>query len=348
MRHALDPDLTMGLWFGHTVNWGAVKRGLAAIKDREKRLVELRKILEKHPDDPAGRNLLVAVLFDNDEIDEARAEATRLKRDGLATPVTLAILCDLQAAAGMEEEARRSCSELVEFRSEDPLARQRLGDLFLRHGWYGAAYRQYRTLVEVLGGAEPAAQLRLAAAAAGMGKIDEALRIERKVAAGEGEPGPDDPRRWARLHSAVKLSRMILAAEPAEKDKVKALTRSLKRTQVAGTPTTMVVLVWEDLEAALELVAQVGDEPFSVADRVASPWTGLMMLDVGESPPADLELSVKLRSAKLKRAVGFSLITITWDGKRFTLEEQKGELPAESDELALAEPAPAEAATEEG
>jgi len=344
MRHALDPDLTMGLWYGHTVNWGAVKRGLVAIKDPDKRLTELRKILEKHPDDPAGRNILVAVLFENEKYDEARAEASRLKRDGLATPVTLAILCDLQADAGHENEARRSCSELVEFNSEDPLARQRLGDLFLRHGWYGAAYRQYRTLVEVLGSTKPSAMLRLAAAAAGMGKIDEALRIERKVAAGEGEPGPDDPRRWARLHSAVRLSKMILQAQAgSEQDKVKALTRSLKRTQVAGTPTTMVVLVWEDLESVLELLAEVDDKPFAVADRVVSPWTGLMMLDVGELPPAELELSVKLRSAKLKRAVGFSLITITWDGKNFTLDEKRGELPADTDEFAFAEP-PAEVA----
>jgi hypothetical protein len=108
----------------------------------------------------------------------------------------------------------------------------------------------------------------------------------------------------------------------------------------------MVVLVWEDLEAVLELVAEVDGEPFAVADRVASPWTGLMMLDIGESPPAELELAVELRSAKLKRAVGFSLVTITWDGKSFTLDEKRGELPADSDEYAFAEP-PAEVADDD-
>jgi tetratricopeptide (TPR) repeat protein len=348
MRHALDPDLTMGLWFGHPVNWGAVKRGLIAIKEPAKRLEELRKIMEKHPSDPAGRNLLVATLFDAGENDDARAEAARLRRDGLANPVTLAILCDLQAAAGLEDDAQRSCSELVEFNADDTTARQRLGDLFLRHGWYGAAYRQYRTLVDVLGGSEPAAQLRLAAAAAGMGKVDEALRIERKVSSGDGEPGPADPRRWARLHSAVRLSRMILEAGAGDGDKIKALERSLKRTQVAGTPTTLVVLVWEDLEAVLELVAEVDDEPFAVSDRVVSPGTGLMMLDVGETPPEGLELGIKLRSGKLKRAVGYSLVTIVWDGKSFTLKEKRGELPADEEELSLSEAAPAEVASAEG
>ena len=139
---------------------------------------------------------------------------------------------------------------------------------------------------------------------------------------------------------------MILEAKADEKDKVKALTRSLKRTQVAGTPTTMVVLVWEDLEAMLELVPEVGDEPFAVADRVASPWTGLMMLDIGEQPPTELDLAVKLKSGKLKRGVGFSLVTITWDGKSFTLDEQRGMLPADEEEFSFGEP-PTEAATSE-
>ena len=46
--------------------------------------------------------------------------------------------------------------------------------------------------------------LRLASAAAGDGRIDEALRLERKVASGQGTPGPSDPRLWARLQSALK------------------------------------------------------------------------------------------------------------------------------------------------
>ncbi|HUT78422.1 MAG TPA: hypothetical protein VM285_12080, partial [Polyangia bacterium] len=209
VRRSLDPDTTMGLWFGAGVNWAAVQRGLAAIKDPEKRLAELRRILALHPDDATGRDLLVAVLLEAGLDGDALAEATRLKRDGLASPAVLQTLCDLQAEAGQTDEARRSCSELVEFNPDDPGARTLLGDLFLRRGWYDAAYRQYRTLAEAADAA-PEALLRLAAAAAGMGKVDEALRIERKVAAGDGNPGPSDPRRWARLMSAVRLARMII------------------------------------------------------------------------------------------------------------------------------------------
>jgi len=174
--------------------------------------------------------------------------------------------------------------------------------------------------------------MRLAAAAAGMGKVDEALRIERKVASGDGEPGPRDPRRWARLHSAVRLARMILEARAGgEKDKLKALERNLKRTQVLGTPSTMVLLVWEDLEAGLELKAERGDEDFPVAERVLSRHTGLMMVDIGQSPPDDLELSVKLHGQLLRRAVPFALVTIAWDGKSFSISEQQGEVAPRKD-----------------
>ena len=84
----------------------------------------------------------------------------------------------------------RAYSEIVEFAPADPAARQLLGDIYLRHGWYELAYRQYLTLTEYRPD-DPAALLRLAAAAAGVGRVDEALRLERKVAWGEGEPGPD-------------------------------------------------------------------------------------------------------------------------------------------------------------
>ena len=67
--------------------------------------------------------------------------------------------------------------------------------------------------------------------------FDEALRIERSVASGDGEPGAGDPRRWARLHSAARLARMILEAKASnEAAKVKAMERSLKRTQIKMMP----------------------------------------------------------------------------------------------------------------
>ncbi len=326
VRHALDPDRTMGLWFGQGVNWLVVKRGLVAIKDPERRIEELRKILAKHPDDPTGRSLLVQELLEAERVEEARAEASRLKREGLAGPSVLRVLCDLQAEAGMEGEARRTCSELVEFNRDDPLARSRLGDLFLRHGWYDAAYRQYRTLVEQLGD-EPAALLRLASAAAGTGKVDEALRVERRVASGEGEIGPDDPRRWARIHSAVKLARMMIEARAdGDEQRAEAMERSLKRTRAFPEPGSLVVLVWEDLSAPLEISAEAKGEEIPVQERVLAPQVGLAALDVGRDPPAELELAIRLAGETLRRAVPYTLLTLRFDGERFSVEETEGRL----------------------
>jgi Ca-activated chloride channel family protein len=322
LRRTLDPNATMGLRFPDAVNWNSVLTGLAALKTPEARIEELKRILARNPTDPIGRGMLVRLLVDLDMIDEALAEAQKLRRDDLAGPNVLEILCDLQADAGQVEEARRTCSELVEFNSKDPNARQRLGDLFLRHGWYEEAYRQYLSLVAMLGDSA-ASLLRLAAAASGMGKVDEALRIERKVASGDGEPGPGDPRRWARLHSAARLAQMLIEArEQKKEDTISAMERSLKRTQVFGQNSTVAILVWEDFEAGLKLTAKVGKDSFPVSEQVLSPQTGLAMIDLGQSYPADLRMFVEFDGKPLSRAIPFTIFTITWDGKQFTINRQ--------------------------
>ena len=332
LKKALDPDLATGLYFPSSVDWASVRRGIAAMKTDEARLEEVRKILSRHPDDPAGRTLLLEVLASVGEEEEALAVASRLKRDGFAGPLVLKILCDLQASAGMEMEARRSCSELVEFNPENQLARRQLGDLFLRHKWYSEAYRQFKTLVDSAGD-NPIALLRLAAAAAGMGKTDEALRLERKVASGEGEPGSSDPRLWARLLSAARIAGMILEAKKAnEGDKVGALERSLKRTQVAAQRSTLMIMVWDDLEAGLTMNPMAGDEDLTVSDRVNAPGVGLAMIDVGESVPEGFELAVRTGGA-LIRPVEFELYTISWDGKSFSISSERGEIPPGETEI---------------
>ena len=335
LKRALDPELTMGLYFPSAVDWPSVELGLAALDTATQRLARLRGILEKHPADPYGRRLLLTALLDADQTADARAVASRQRRDGLAGPDVLRILCELQAEANQTQEARRTCSELVEFNPADSAVRQQLGDLFLRHGWYDAAYRQYRTLVAMRGD-NPASLLRLAAAAAGMGKVDEALRIERKVASGDGEPGPGDPRRWARLHSAVRLARVILETTQKGNDKdIAALERSLKRTGVMTQPATIAVLVWEDLEAPLDLIATRNQRPFPVSDRVASPETGLVMIGLGHPAPGGVGLSVKSSGPPLRRAVGFTLVTLGWDGRKFTLDAKPGELARRKQVIAL-------------
>lgn len=326
VRRTLDPDMVLGLYSYGGVNWTNLRRGLAALKTPKERLVEVRKLLDGQPDEPAGQVLLIEILLENDMADEARAVATRLRRDELAGPYVLATLCDLQAESGQEDEARRTCSELVEFDSSDPSARQRLGDLFLRHGWYEAAYRQYRTLTEQRPG-DPNATLRLAVAACGMGRVDEGLRLERQISADDGEPGPADPRRWARLLSIVHLSRMILAGKAAGDDaQVRTLERNLRRIQTFEGPANLVLLVWEDLEASLSLVPTVGKLPLPVSEKVDAASIGLWMIDLGPAPPSGKTLGVELRTPPVRRAVPFTVLTVSWDGKAFAFQEQKQQL----------------------
>jgi tetratricopeptide (TPR) repeat protein len=325
-RRALDPEATLGYWFPSGVDWFSVRRGLAALKTPEARVEEVRRVLAGREDDPWGRGLLVEALVGADRTEEAMAEALRLKRDSLASPEVLSLLCDLQAETGAVAEAQRTCSELVEFNPQDPNARRALGDLFLRRGWYEAAYRQYRTLVDRLK-EDPLALLRLAAAAAGMGKVDEALRLERKVASGDGEPGPTDPRRFAQLVSAVRVARMLLDAK-AKNDAALAesLARNLKKTQAFGRPMTLAILAWEDYAADLSLVLERGGEPLPVAEKVEAPAVGLVAMDIGKATPAELASKVALGGLPLRRAVKFTLYTIAFDGKAFDVSRADGEV----------------------
>ncbi len=319
LKRTLDAEMAFGLFGRGNVDWFMIRTGLAALEKPKERVERLKEVLAKHPEEPAGRGLLIEALLDAGEIEEALAVATRLRRDELAGPLVLATLCDLQSELGLTSEAKRTCSELVEFNSDSAHARQMLGDLFLRHGWFEAAYRQYKTLVAMRGD-EPMSLLRLAIAAAGMGRGDEALRIERKVSAGDGEIGPSDPRRIARLLSAVKISMMLEAAvKEKDADRVKALERALKRTQNFLSPSTFKFIVWNDFEAPLNVRASVGKEPHVLSDYVSSHSVGLLMIDLGKAPPEDVKLNVEMAGTPMRRSVPFKVVSIDWDGKNFEI-----------------------------
>ncbi len=326
LRRAFDPDVVFSLYRGGGIDWNSAMQGIAALKTIEERVAALKKLLEAHPQDPIGRTLLAKTLFEAGRNDEALAVAVRLKRDGLTTPSVLEILCDLQADAGRDQEARRSCSELVEFNESDAAARLRLGNLFLRHGWYDAAYRQFKTLADMTE-ETPLALLKLARAAAGMGRIDEALRMERKVAAGEGEPGPNDVRQWAKLHSVALLADMILDARTkGDKEKVRTLERALKRTQILSERAVLKIAVWEDEGANLALTVKSGTETLPISQRVSAAPLGLHMIDLGPEAPGTAVYSVVQDGAPLFRAVEFTVYTIRFDGKSYTVEKTAGEL----------------------
>lgn len=304
------------------VDWNKVDREMLEKTKLEDRLAVLRAAMLIAPGDPMGDVRLVKLLSQKGDRQEALAYGRRLRDRGLLTPTLALELGDVLSQAGEQEEALRTYSEVVEFAGDDPVSRRVLGDVFLRQGWYAAAYRQYKTLVD-LEPKNPSAWLRLASAAAGQGRIDEALRIEREVQSGEGTPGPKDPRHFARLSSAARLGRLL--ADPKSGATPDAIARKLKELQIFSGPGTLSLLVWEDLDAH---VALVGEEPKDHKEALLGETTeadGLFAILASTEAWTQRTWTVRPK-ADLSRTARFQVIRLTWDGKAFAVDIRKGEL----------------------
>jgi tetratricopeptide (TPR) repeat protein len=323
LRRAVTPDLQSASSFGDSVDWTLADAALAKIADREKRLAELRKLCEQHPTSSGCALKLITALIAAGRGGEALPVALKLREDGRASPALMQQIGDLLVSAKRDQEAIRAYSEIVEFSPNDPAARQLLGDVYLRHGWYELAYRQFRTLA-VARPDDPLSALRLAAAAAGVGRVDEALRIERKVAGGEGEPGPNDPRRWARLWSAARVARLMLAGGAKSEGLRQSMERALRRLQVIAQPGVLVIVTWEDRDARLG--AGLG-EGSRIVDRTEAPASGLVAMVSGPAQGASLSLEVK-RAGGVDRRVGFQITAIVFDGRKLSVANQAGKLDA--------------------
>jgi hypothetical protein len=212
-------------------------------------------------------------------------------------------------------------------------SRRLLGDIYLRHRWYPAAYRQYKTLTDITAG-DPLGWLRLSAAAAGSGRIDEALRIQRQVATAEGTPGPDDPRAFARLLSAAQLGRLL--AEPqAPPGQAESVARKLKELQLFSGPSALCILTWEDFETPLSLATLDGDKeaPAGEAQDAAKVGLTAVLLPIGDL--SRLRFVARWRSDPRGRAVDAMFHTLLWDGKAFNVKIHPATLSPKEKEIAL-------------
>ena len=319
--------------FGTRVAWDKVDLELSAIGNLDTRIARLKEYVARASDDPAGGIRLVKLLARAGHADEALLFSRKLKAAGLLTPRLVLALGDLQADAGQTDDAIRTYSEIVEFDPRNQAARQLLGDVYLAHGWYDLAYAQYQTLAD-LAPDNLLAQLRLALAAVGAGRSDEALRLERKVARAPGSPGPRDPRLYARLAAAAHLARLL--AEPPKDADAKRLAASVNRDlaelQLLQGPGTLVVVAWEDLGA--DLVARAGGKGDALAgETIDAAAVGLsaVLLSAGKPVP----VQAHLRSAPPSKPLKATAYTIQYDGKSFEVSAKHVELPAGQTELAL-------------
>lgn len=307
------------------VDWTRLDRELVDLDKTDKQLARLKAAMLVAPGDPQGDVRLVKLLARSGQKTEAVAHGRRLRDRGFLTPTLAQQLGDVLAENGDQEEALRTYSEIVEFDGQSALSRRVLGDIFLRQGWYPAAYRQYKTLTD-LDGKNPLAWLRLANAAAGAGRVDEALRLDREVAGGEGTPGPNDPRMFARLLSASRLGVLLDKPDPAAGITTEAVSRKIKELSLFSGPGTLAILTWEDLDA--QLVLGTADEKKEQLVGEATDAGAVGLYSVLGSPDSweRVAHAARYKSEILQRKVPFRLVTLVWNGKEFKVTTKKGEL----------------------
>jgi tetratricopeptide (TPR) repeat protein len=327
LRRTVDTRLAAAVarvLFGGKVDWSKVDRELLDLDKPDAREAHLREAMLVAPGDPEGDVRLVRLLVTDGKRADALAYGRRLRDRGLLTPTLAQALGDVLADAGAADEAMRTYSEVVEFDPTSPVSRRVLGDIFLRRGWYAAAHRQYKTLTD-LDAQRPTSWLRLAAAAAGTGRVDEAFRIEHDVASGEGTPGADDPRYWARLWSAERLG--VLLADPAKAGGAEAaegITRRLKQLQLFSGPGTLALVAWEDLDARLLLVNADAKKETLTGEPNDAGETGLFAVFVQSDAWQRGPWAIRWKSDAPGRDVKFQLVTIAWDGKGFKVDVRPG------------------------
>ena len=307
------------------VDWVRLDRELGDMDRTDKQLARLKAAMLVAPNDPQGDVRLVKLLARNGQKEEARAYGRRLRDRGFLTPTLAQQLGDVLADTNEPEEALRTYSEIVEFDGQSPVSRRVLGDIFLRQGWYPAAYRQYKTLTD-LDAKNPLAWLRLANAAAGAGRVDEALRIDREVSGGEGTPGPNDPRMFARLLSASRLGLLLEKPDPAAGVTIEAVSRKIKELSLFSGPGTLAILTWDDLDAQLVIGAAEEKKEQLIGEATDAGAVGLYAV-LGSAESWDrAQHAARYKSEILQRRVPFRLVTLAWDGKTFAVKTKKADL----------------------
>ncbi len=256
------------------VDWDALLRRLATPGVTPAQRVDiLRAWLAVAPRDIDLLLRYMDALAAVDRGPEARAIADRLRRDPAADARVRSRVGELLLRLGARDEALRAFSEIVEGAPYDPAARERLGDLLLAFEWFEEAYAQYVTLRALRPG-DPAVEVRVAMAALGAGREDEALRTLRAASEGSG-----DAALVAGLRAVLDREVLRIAAARPDDPGLRAWTRG---TRAASRDT--IALRWSHPDVGLELLArspddvafaEVGESPLALGLRVFQPLTAV-------------------------------------------------------------------------
>lgn len=244
-----------------SIDPGILEKLLKDAKSPVDRASKLRALSLAWPDDFTLALRLLDALEDADDDGGVRALARQLRArsdaDARVRTAVGELYLRLAARAATPEqraadeiEARRAFGEIVEFSPDDPIARRRLGDLLRAHGFYADAARQYETLAR-LAPDDAGVPLLLAAAAEGLGKLEEAVKWTEKGGAAGAPDAEQGGARTARAFAATYLAWGRLSAiEGGRAEEAQALGARLarvlssERASNAALRGTRVSLTW--------------------------------------------------------------------------------------------------------
>lgn len=302
--------------FGLTaaVDWNLVEQLLARATSPEERVRVLRRLIA---DRTYSFDLKLRLLEELERLGrtaEARRLADDMRMDPLADAGVRTAIGEMFIRLGDEQEARRVFSEIVEFAPNDELARRRLGDLYRAHGWFHDAYRQYQTLASIRPD-DPTVLLLLAQAAAGSGRVDEALRLEQRLAE-TAEPGAaSGVARTALLWSSVRFAELRKRARDADDhEKLRALVARMRRSGVLREAGDLrVSLVWSHPDAMLSLWA--GHPGLGLTRPTdITPELGIEAFDVREQEGGTYKLEVRRAGRDHLTRVDAKLVVVWKEG----------------------------------
>ncbi len=307
--------LAFGL--GADPDWELVEQVLSRATGEAARVRALRRLVTQYPDSFELKLRLLEELETTGRVEEARRLADALRHDPRSDAGVRTAIGEMYLRMDQEEEARRVFSEIVEFAPLDELARRRLGDLYRAHGWNEDAYRQYETLLSIRPDSLDALLL-LAQAAAGAGRIDEALRLERRLME-TSEPGAERGlARVALLWSSVRLAKLRAQAR-GDEERLEALARRTRRSGVLSAAGDLrVTLTWSHPDAQLALYAAHPDTATST-QRLARPLEiapehGVEAFDVPEQEDGAYRFEVRRADASAPTDVSAQLVVVWREG----------------------------------
>ena len=304
-----------------TIEPDALAAALKNAKTPAERVVKLRELVAQWPDDLGLQLKLLDALEDANDLPGARDLARGLRSKPNADASVRTAVGELYLRLAKKggtprdtEEGLRTFGEIVEFASDDPITRRRLGDLLRAHGYHEQASRQYETL-EVMMPDDATIPLLRAAASQGLGKVEEAVRWAEKAA---GANAPDASSGSAKTSRSLALTYLAWARDDARKNgKKDILLRLLTRTKSLmaadrQAPGVRVSLIWDhpDFHAVLWTDALGAMMPASTGD----PLLGVAQAILPSGRDAKIDVRFEKEEARVAARFGLeATLTAVFD-----------------------------------